>query len=180
MKRFLAILLAILALTALAACGSSEDKSATADEAPAPEEKPLTVNGVTITLPADYAADDEIEGDNLVTAISSEDGRVAIYVIRQSRTEAGDAIHTAKDYLTGVHDAAEGEEISAVGERDGLPYFTYEETTETEEDLIGIKYLNVAYVTDGDCWLVQFLCLRQEYDALEESFFRWAKTVTFA
>ena len=176
MKKGIALLLTVMMVISLAACGSGDD------DATAPPDVQLTQNGVSMTLPAGFKTmDTTAYGPQVAAAFSSEDGFIAIYVIRESREELGvDDSFTAKDYLQKMHDSLTGYDVAALGEKNGLSYFTYTEEVTSNGEPFTIKYLNIAYQNADDYYLLQFNCYEQEFNYFSESFFDWAKTITFS
>lgn len=175
MKRFTALLLAALMLIALAACGSDNKTE---------EDKKIGASGISMVLPADFKVYDEIDKDllpDLAVAFSNKNGDIAIYVIREDLSGIKDSDnYTADDYLQAQHEVSTGTDTSDILESDGVKYYTYSYVNDEDaDDIVSLKYLNIACRSDDSCWLLQFCCRSESFDANKANFIKWSKTVTF-
>lgn len=196
MKRILTVLLIVLLVVSVTACGKSGSNSntipkATADQqssadSPADTEKTangesvLTTDKLDITLPEGYHLSNNLipEGSDVDMIITDALDNVGLMFIEEPLTNfAGSEISSLDDYLSWQHDNVPGTNVSEITEADGTKSFTY---TFLNTDLgYTYKYYTTAKASETAYWTIQGFCLESQYDANEANFIRWINSIKF-
>ena len=81
---------------------------------------------------------------------------------------------TLKDYGQAV--LANNQKSEELKEKDGLTYFTYTTSVSGKN----FFYTAVVYKADDSFWLLNFACEDSNKNKYEDTFLKWAKTVSFS
>lgn len=196
MKRILTVLLIVLLVVSVTACGKSGSNSNTIPKATAgqqssadsPADTEKTANGesvfttdkLDITLPEGYHLSNNLipEGSDVDMIITDAQDNVGLMFIEEPLTNfAGSEISSLDDYLSWQHDNVPGTNVSEITEADGTKSFTY---TFLNTDLgYTYKYYTTAKASDTAYWTIQGFCLESQYDANEANFIRWINSIKF-
>lgn len=160
MKRTVALLLLAITLFSVCSCRDSNDKTFTQDE-------------FSITLSEDYGLVPRV---SYFVSYETADKRAVLVTRNKKETVeevAGKTDLSIMEYATLVIT------INQKGEnphtKDGLTYYTYTSLT----DGIHYTYLVTVHKSSDAFWLVQFVCETKEYNDMKDTFFRYAKSVSF-
>lgn len=157
MKRFFAMLMALVMMLSLCACGAAADKV-------------FTCGDLSITLTTGFK-ESSVEGQDAFY----ESRSVGVTVVEDAKANiAGGDTMTKKEYGELVIELSERESLLGVTELDDLTYFSYVSAVDSD------SYTYEAYIYESAdaFWLVQFFCLTDNYSKHIDSFRNWARTVT--
>ncbi len=158
MKKLIALLMAVLMLASLAACG-------------APKEKEFTNSGLTITL-NDSFTEKSYEG----YTVCYDSKNVAVFVLKEGFSLlAGLENYTLKQYADLVFAANSARNPSAITEVEGLTTFEY--TFLNTEDNTTYKYFTTMFKGDDAFWTIQFCCAADKYNTYKADFIKYAHSV---
>lgn len=195
MKKIIAIVLAIVFVCALTACGGSSNNnnnnnnsssssapaSATTAEPTASPTKDVVFGEMKITLPDDFTEKNDLipEGSSTKYYYINGDGSVAFGALNEEKSGfEGTAVKSLDDYLQVQHDNSKGDVTSDIKEDNGLKYFDYE--ANGSSDTLTFKYFSTAYESEDNYWFVQIYTTDDLYPRYEQEFISWAHTVTEA
>lgn len=191
MKKLFAVVLAVIMVVSLAACGSKAPSSNTSTSTPDTQEKivestsadddfVLDAGDFDITVPEGYHLANELlptESDVKVM-ITDKSNNVGLMFVQEPLSDFEDSdISSLDDYIKLQHDNINGENASEIKEINGMKYFTY---TFHNKDLgYTYEYFTTATKTDTDFWAMQGFTLQNMYDDYEADFAKWLSSVKF-
>lgn len=191
MKKLFAVVLAVIMVVSLAACGLKAPSSNTSTSTPDTQEKivestsadddfVLDAGDFDITVPEGYhLANELLPAESDVTVmITDKSNNVGLTFIKESISDfEGTGYDTLDDYIKLQHDNIKGENASEIKEINGMKYFTY---TFHNKDLgYTYEYFTTATKTDTDFWAMQGFTLQNMYDDYEADFAKWLSSVKF-
>lgn len=191
MKKLFAVVLAVIMVVSLAACGLKAPSSNTSTSTPDTQEKivestsadddfVLDAGDFDITVPEGYHLANELlpaESDVKVM-ITDKSNNVGLMFVQEPLSDfEGSDISSLDDYIKLQHDNINGENASEIKEINGMKYFTY---TFHNKDLgYTYEYFTTATKTDTDFWAMQGFTLQNMYDDYEADFAKWLSSVKF-
>ena len=165
MKKWLAMLLAVLTVISLAACSGEK-----ADSADVP--KLFVCEELRITLNMNFI---DADPDTYNALFHSDD--VDVLVLREDK--AGfDADMDFERYTQLIKNANQQYEIKDLLTDGNLSYYEYAYKGDSGDE----KYECMAAMMESDkaYWLVQFFCMESDYSDYKNQFIAWANTIIFA
>ena len=164
MKKLISLMLAVLFILSLAACGDSAKNSETP--------KLFVCEELRITLNMDFV---DAQSDSY-DALFHSDG-ADILVMREGKDGFDDDM-TFERYAELIKNANQNYDIDKLEHSGDLSYYEYTYTVEGDENVY--KCMTAVMESKEAFWLVQFYCLDSDYDSYKDSFIAWAGTITFA
>lgn len=191
MKKLFAVVLAVIMVVSLAACGSKAPSSNTSTSTPDTQEKivestsadddfVLDAGDFDITVPEGYHLANELlpADSDVKVMITDKSNNVGLMFVQEPLSDFEDSdISSLDDYIKLQHDNINGENASEIKEINGMKYFTY---TFHNKDLgYTYEYFTTATKTDTDFWAMQGFTLQNMYDNYEADFAKWLSSVKF-
>ncbi len=198
MKRWIAVILAVMLVCALAACGNkkpnntnnnnnnnnnSSSSSVVPTTAPKPTESPdkeVVFGDMKITLPKEFVDNKALipSDSDIKCYYTNTQEELAFAALNEEKSDfAKTKVQSLDDYLEVQHTNSKGSVTSEIKEDNGLKYFDYE--AEGTNGTI-YKYFSTAFESDDYYWFVQFYTTKEQYSKYESKFLEWSHTVTKA
>lgn len=134
------------------------------------EPKTFTKAGMSITLTSDFTESKQVP---FTSYYMSEDALV--FTLKEEFTLLeGFSDYTLNEYCQLVID--NGQKAATIQTEDGLTYFVFDNSANGND----YSYFCTVYKATDAFWLVQFACLKEDYDKFADKFKEWAKTVSFS
>ena len=161
-----AVLIVLAALSPVLSSLKQEDSTPQGDGSP----QDFSAEGLTITLTNDFATED---ADGYTFCFDSE--QVAVLGLKEEfALQEGAEDYTLEEYGALVIESNGLD--AALEQRDGILCFTYEYAADKDATYF---YLVTLFKTDDAFWMVQFISLTEDAEALQPTFVEWAKSITF-
>lgn len=136
--------------------------------------KDFSSHGMTITLTDEF---NEIDMDNYTVCFESQD--VAVFALQERFTLAeGLEDYTLKQYGNVIINNNAPAAGAKLKNNHSLTYFEYEFTNPKTDETY--HYFSVVYKASDSFWMVQFATSKENYERYEDSFIKWAKSVSFS
>ena len=164
MKKILAFTLAFVMLFSMTSCLKSGFEG---------NEKTYTHDGMSITLTENFK---EASFEGFTICFDSAD--VAVFCLKEAFTLAEGVEDWSLDYYAVLTLEANAAQNPTLKDVDGMPVMEY--TYKDEESGVTYAYFSAMYKSGDAFWAIQFACDADMYAENEETFVKWAKSVTFS
>ena len=130
------------------------------------KEKTFSKSGMSITLTEDF-----VEKDRITFTSTYESDDIIVTTLKEEKSLLGDMSVDLDGYTKLVIKANNLTNLPQ--HKDGLTYFEY------EKEASGKEFHYYAFTFEGEdaYWLIQFACEQKNHEKLEETIFKYAKSV---
>lgn len=130
------------------------------------KEKTFSKSGMSITLTEDF-----VEKDRISFTSTYESDDIIVTTLKEEKSLLGDMSVDLDGYTKLVIKANNLTNLPQ--HKDGLTYFEY------EKEASGKEFHYYAFTFEGEdaYWLIQFACEQKNHEKLEETIFKYAKSV---
>ena len=177
MKRWIAVILAVMLVCALAACGNKKPNNTNNNNN---NNNNSSSGDMKITLPKEFVDNKALipSDSDIKCYYTNTQEELAFAALNEDKSDfAKTKVQSLDDYLEVQHTNSKGSVTSEIKEDNGLKYFDYE--AEGTNGTI-YKYFSTAFESDDYYWFVQFYTTKEQYSKYESKFLEWSHTVTKA
>ena len=130
------------------------------------KEKTFSKSGMSITLTEDF-----VEKDRISFTSTYESDDIIVTTLKEEKSLLGDMSVDLDGYTKLVIKANNLTNLPQ--HKDGLTYFEYEKEASGKE----FHYYAFTFEAEDAYWLIQFACEQKNHEKLEETIFKYAKSV---